>query len=86
MSKLIPVVALALCLVPVAGPALAQTTVGTISVTTEGLPYVGKYCHAIEGMSPSERFDYHPPLAWEVGSGVHLRSIQHDDCKEAGLF
>ena len=86
MSKLKQAIVFALLFAPLAGPALAQTRVGTIAVSDQGLPYVIRYCEEIAGMSAEEKMDYTPPLSWEVASGVHLISIQRSDCEAAGLI
>lgn len=67
-------------------PALAQTTVGTVQVTADGLPYVASYCADLDSMSASDRFDHTPSLATSVASGIALKTITLSDCQRAGLI
>lgn len=67
-------------------PAFAQTTVGGVQVSAEGLPYVASYCQDLDSMGASDRFDHKPSHADSVASGISLKTIKLSDCQRAGLI
>tara|TARA_A100001391_G_scaffold60063_1_gene37453 strand:- start:19438 stop:19704 length:267 start_codon:yes stop_codon:yes gene_type:complete len=85
-QKMFKKTTLAVALSLFAIPAFAQTTVGTVQVSAEGLPHVASYCDEIGSMSVSDRSDYTPGLAQSVASGISLKTITVSDCERAGLI
>lgn len=85
MQKTSKILAIALALGALPAAAFAQTTVGGVTVSESGLPYVVEYCQEIASMSPSDAFDHEPSLAQTVASGIYLKSIKPNDCQRAGL-
>ncbi|SDG16820.1 hypothetical protein [Pelagibacterium luteolum] len=66
-------------------PAFAQTTIGGVPLSAEGLPTVVRYCEDLASMSPSDRFDHRPTHAQSIASGIALRTVSLGDCQRAGL-
>jgi len=69
-------------------PAMAANTIGTVTtVSDEDWPYVVEYCEDLDGLSPSEAFDFEPSRYAElVTSSIQLSSIKLSDCEQAGLI
>lgn len=85
MFKKIKTLALALPLLALPGVAFAQTTIGGVQVTDEGLPYVVSYCKKLDRLDASDRFHYKPSFGQARNSGIMLKSIKLNDCQRAGL-
>lgn len=66
-------------------PAFAQSTIGGVPLSAEGLPTVISYCEDLADMSPSDRFEHRPTHAQSIASGIALRTVSLGDCQRAGL-
>ena len=78
--------AVALSLFALPATAFAQTTIGTVQVSDQGLPYVIDYCQDLADLDAADRYDHDPSLAASVASGISLKTVQFDDCQRAGLI
>lgn len=84
--NVLPALAIALTVIAAPAAAMAQTSMGSVQITAEGLPHVVAHCETIADMSVSKRADYVPSLSQRVASGIALATVSVSDCRNAGLI